>query len=62
MNIGSDESKICGISVENCDIETTNGPAIFGGAANVEIINSTITAQAKVSDPNRGAVIGIHPN
>lgn len=50
------------LRVIRCDLESHNGPAIFGGDGNVEISGSTVTARAVVSDLNRRTAVSVHPN
>lgn len=63
VRLGSDSSApLANLRISRCDLESHNGPAVFGGDGNVEISGSTITARAVVSDWNRTAAVSLGPN
>lgn len=59
---GREEDAPAYLQVNRCDLESNNGPAIFGGDGNVAISGSTVTAQAVVLDLNRRAAVALAPN
>ena len=50
------------VTIKSCDINAANGPAVFGGDANVVITDCNISATPKATDLNRTAAVSIAPN
>lgn len=59
---GYDSDPIGYLQVNRCDLESHNGPAVFGGDGNVEISGCIITAQSEAPDLSRHAAVALGPN